>query len=450
MMEQPEWKNAPVHPSLERFARRAWRRPVRNEEVHRLERLISGARGLGFSEREALAEGMQAIMVSPHFLFVVETEPNLHGVQRLSPHQLVNRLSLMIWSSIPDEELLRCADDKSIYDSQVLRHQVARMVQDSRARALGENFGIQWLGLRNNQSIAPDPELFPEYAGPLASDMREEAVRFVAHVFQHDRPLTDLIDANYAIWNSRLAAFYGHKGGVSDDWNQVALSTRDRGGVVTMASVLTATSYPRRTSPVLRGKWLLEQVLGSNIPAPPPNVPTLDEVEISPMVKTVRQRLEIHRQRTECASCHDSMDPLGFGLENYDPIGRWRREEAGEPIDASGSLPGGEKFETPSQLKDIVLKRKDEFLKHFVAKFLGFTLGRELNKFDRCIVDEIVAKLGTEGYRAQLLLEQVALSHPFQHRFILSESRAKAAQFRNQLKEWSKKVGQQFQQALAH
>lgn len=403
---------------LTAFARMAWRRPIESEELERLLALFRQARAAGLGYLAAVAQPMKAIVVSPHFLFVVESEPEAGGVQRLTPQQLALRLSLLIWSSIPDEALLDAADRGDLHDDEELLVEVRRMLADPKARGLGENFGLQWLGLRNFAQVRPDPELFPEYNADLAADMREEAVALVTAVFREDRPLTDLIAADYAYVNGRLAAHYGLPLPSDAPWQKLPLQGRQRGGVVTMASVLTSASYPRRTSPVLRGRWLLEELLGSRVPPPPPNVPPLEEPgESETTVMTMRQRLEVHRQNPNCASCHDRMDPLGFGLENFDAIGRWRTQDQGAEIDSTGTLPSGESFDGPEGLKRILVQRSDEFALHFVRKLLGFALGRELNKFDRCVADECLKALQENDYRASVLIERIALSYPFQHRY---------------------------------
>jgi hypothetical protein len=404
--------------TLRTFARRAWRRPVGDDEVQRLMQLYDRVATAGASFTSAIGQPLKAVMVSPHFLFVVESEPAESGVQRITPHQLATRLSLLVWSSIPDEALLEKADSGQLYEDDVLRSEIKRMLADPKARGLGENFGLQWLGLRNFGEVKPDPKLFPEFNAELASDMREEAIAMVTAIFRDDAPLTDLVAARYAFVNGRLAAHYGID--LPDDapWQRVDLSDGKRGGVITMASVLTSASYPRRTSPVLRGRWLLDELLGARVPPPPPNVPALEEAgEATATTLTMRQRLEVHRQNPDCASCHDRMDPLGFGLENFDAIGRWRSLDHDLPIDATGKLPSGETFDGPEQLKSILMNRSDEFQKHFVRKLLGFALGRDLNKFDMCVVDDCLKALKENGGRSSLLIEKIALSYPFQHRF---------------------------------
>lgn len=411
-----------VRQCVKRFAKRAWRRPVADEEVERLLTIYDAALERSLAHMAAFREPLKAVLVSPHFLFVVESEPTGGGVQRISSHQLATRLALLIWSSIPDERLLELADQEKLFEETILRQEVRRMLTDPKAVALGENFGLQWLGLREfGNGPRPDSEVFPQFSDVLAGDMREEAILTVANVFRDDEPLTRLVDAQYIYANGRLAAYYGVPVDEGANWQRVQLPNRQRGGVMTMASVLTSASYPRRTSPVLRGRWILEEVLGSRVPPPPPNVPALEESHEEGKNLTLRERLELHRQKAECASCHNRMDPLGFGLENFDGIGRWRESDNGQPIDAEGKLPSGDQFSGPEELKTVILKRSGEFQKHFVRKLIGFAYGRELTKFDNCVVDQCLKKLKDNDLKAAVLIEEIALSFPFQHRYFKSE-----------------------------
>lgn len=399
------------------FARRAWRRPPTEEEVTRLQQLFAASLPRLSSVLESVRQPLKAVLVSPHFLFVVETEPDETGVLPLTGHQLATRLALFLWSSVPDEELLAAADAGVLADDQQYRQQIRRMLADPKSTGLGENFGLQWLGLRNFGGVQPDAEVYPQYSELLAGDLREEAVQFVSGVFRENRPLTDLLAADYVVVNGRLAQHYGLSLPVDADWQRVVVADGRRGGAATLGAVLTAASYPRRTSPVLRGRWILDELLGTPVPPPPPGVPPLDQSVAESGSQTLRQRLELHRQKPECASCHDRMDPLGFGLENFDGIGRWRESDAGQSIDAAGRLPSGEQFAGPAELKAVLLGRKDDFLNHFSRKMLGFALGRELNKFDACVVETSVKKLQENGFQSQILIEEIACSYPFRNRY---------------------------------
>jgi hypothetical protein len=411
-------RSAPIK-AIEQFARRAWRRPLEDIDRDRLAKLYQSTRDASGQEEMALKQSLVAVLLSPHFLFLVESDSGAMGVQRISPHQFATRMAILVWSSIPDESLLELADQGTIFEPDVIKTQLKRMLSDSRSRALGENFGMQWLGLRDFLQSKPDASIYPEYTPELARDAQEEAIRFIANVFQNDRPLTDLIDADYTFLSRGLAKHYGLSYTHDGDWERVSIdkqASQERGGILTMVSTLTKSSYPRRTSPVLRGRWILEDILGSRVPPPPPNVPALEESEHSDKPLTLREKLELHRQKPECASCHDRMDPLGFGLENYDAIGRWRSEDNGLPLDTKGTLPSGETFQGPQELKRLILNRKDEFQRHLVRKLTGFAMGRELNKFDQCIIDRSMQRLNEEQ-RASVILEEILLSYAFQHRY---------------------------------
>ncbi|MEZ6067070.1 MAG: DUF1592 domain-containing protein [Planctomycetaceae bacterium] len=399
------------------FTYRAWRRPVSDTEVDSLLSLYLQTRASGGNFVTAVRQPLKAALVSPNFLFVVEAESPTGGVQRLTPYELALRLSLLVWSSIPDDELLRAAEAGELDTNEQVITQLRRMLADPRARAIGENFGLQWLGLANFRTTTkPDAEVFPAYTEELADDLREEAIRFVADVFREDRSLLELIDAPYVTVNGRLAQHYGLALDPDADWQRLETADRQRGGVVTLGAALMTASYPRRTSPVLRGRWVLEEVLGSKVPPPPAGVPALEESEAS-HAATLRERLELHRQKTECAACHDRMDPLGFGLDNFDALGRWRETDNGQPIDSTGKLPSGQTFSGPAELKRILLQRGGEFEKHLVRKLLGFALGRDLNKFDQCVIDECLKRLKSEGHRSGAVLETIVTSYPFQHRY---------------------------------
>lgn len=409
------------------FARRAYRRPVKGEEVERLLTLYDAKRAEGASHLASVRHMLKAVLISPHFLFLVETAPDeAGGVYRLNPYQLATRVSFFIWSSLPDEELMQLAASKEIYKPEVLRAQVKRMLADPRSRALAENFGAQWLGFdalgvtrfpKLDQSLPPARA--EEKKEKLARSMRGEIVAFLHGLFRDDRPLTELLDADYTYLNGRLAEFYDIEDVTGGAFRRVSLSDESRrGGVATMAGILMVTSHPNRTSPVLRGRWVLEALLGSRVPPPPPDVPELEESHASDKQLTLRQRLEEHRKNPACASCHSRMDPLGFGLENFDRLGRWRETDAGQPIDAAGKLPSGATFSGPSELKQLLLKqKKHELLRNLTKKMLGYALGRNLNKFDQCVVRETLEALKKNGDRASILIEQIVLSYPFQHRY---------------------------------
>lgn len=399
-------------------AGRAYRRPVEDAEVERLLTMYDRAKSRGDSFEASLRLALKAVLISPNFLFLVEPEPKEGGVYRLGPYPLAQRVSYFLWSSLPDGELLRAAADRSILDPAVLRAQVMRMLRDPRSAALGESFACQWLELEPlGKTVRPDAKKFPEFDDELAGLMKDEVIQSFHDIVRDDRSLLELIDSDATWLNERLAKLYGIDGVQGPELRRVTLKDRNRGGVVGMAAVLTVSSYPLRTSPVIRGKWILESLLGSKVPPPPPDAGSLPENAAEGKKLSFRERLEKHRTKAECASCHQKMDPLGFGLENFDPIGRWRTVDEGEPVDSTGQLPSGEKFTSPEQLKKILMGRKDEVLAHLSRKLLGYALGRALNKFDQCVVDDSLKALKASGHRSSALIETIVLSYPFQHRY---------------------------------
>lgn len=411
--------------SLSTFCRIAWRRPVSSEEINRLQELLESGRTKGLNRDQCIHLVYQSILMSPNFLFILEPAPESQGVYRLSAYELATRLSIFLWSSIPDEELLGLADSGQILNPPIIEQQISRMLKDPRASALGEAFGLQWLGLLDDVRT-PDPKIFPEFDADLAEDMKQEVVRYVTSIFSENRPVVDLLDSNWTIVNPRLAKHYGLST-LPDDWSEVQLEDQRRGGVLTMGAVLTKTSYSHRTSPVLRGQWVLNSMLGRTVPPPPPNVPSLDAASNSVVAQTMRARLEQHREDPACANCHSQMDPLGFALENYDAIGRWRTEEKGLPIDSSATLPDGTSLNGASDLKRMLNASRDEFLKNFVRKLLGFAVGRGLSSFDDCVVDRCLEQLKANGYHSHVLVREICLSRPFQYRYTPRESSAMKA-----------------------
>ncbi|HXG64883.1 MAG TPA: DUF1592 domain-containing protein [Blastocatellia bacterium] len=401
------------------FARRAFRRPVTPEEVIKYTSLVSMARKQGDSFAEGVCQSLQAILVSPHFLFRIEQDRPATGGESAHPisdHELASRLSYFLWSSMPDEELLRCADAGTLRRPEVLAAQVRRMLQDERTRALVENFGGQWLELRRLESVKPDGERFPEFDEYLRMSMRRETELYFENIIREDRSILDFIDGNYTYLNERMAAFYKIPGVRGPEFRKVLLNgdTR-RGGLLTQASVLTVSSYATRTSPVLRGKWILENFLNAPPPPPPPDVPNLDEEKVG-SAASLRQQLEEHRKNVTCASCHARMDPLGFGLENFDAIGAWRTEDGRFPIDASGTLPDGRSFNGPQELKAILKADRDAFAECLTEKLLTYALGRGLERYDRPTVKKIAGRVAASDYRFSSLILEIVNSLPFQMR----------------------------------
>jgi hypothetical protein len=292
------------------------------------------------------------------------------------------------------------------------------MLQDPKAEALGRQFGGQWMGISQlGELVKPDENRFPEFTPALLAAMRAEAFTYFNTIIREDRSLLELIQSDYAFVNKDLAAIYGISGVEGESLQRVQLADASRGGLLGMGAVLMQTSHALRTSPVLRGKWVMETILGAHVPPPPPNVPSLPADDRNTAGLTFRQQLEVHRENAECAGCHSKMDPLGFGLENYDPIGRWRATQADQPIDASGVLPTGEAFNGPGELKTILMSQKDAFATNFSRKMLGYALGRALNRFDNCVVDDSMEALRANDYRPGVLISQIVLSYPFRHRY---------------------------------
>jgi hypothetical protein len=357
---------------------------------------------------------LQAILVSPHFLFRIERD-TAPGVYRISDFEMASRLSYFLWSSLPDEELVHAAAQGILHRPEALEAQVRRMLADAKSRRLVENFAGQWLELRNLESIKPDPERFPDFDVALRAGMRRETEMFFENILRQDRSILEFIDAPYSFLNERLARHYGIPGVEGPEFRMVKLDGRQRSGILTHASVLTVTSYPTRTSPVLRGKWLLENILNAPPPPPPPDAGALDESQVN-LAGTVREQFEKHRSQPVCAACHVRMDPLGFGFENYDAIGRWRTHEGKFPVDASGTLPGGHAFSGASELKAILKNEKEAFGRCLTEKMLTYALGRGLERYDRPAVDEICRRLAQNHYRFSSLILGIVQSLPFQMR----------------------------------
>jgi hypothetical protein len=361
---------------------------------------------------------LQAILVSPHFLFRVERDPPAgqeDPIRELNEYELATRMSYFLWSSMPDEELFQQAARGTLRGN--LEGQVRRMLRDRKAEALVGNFASQWLQLRNLPMAAPDDEQFPSFRAELREAMRTETELFFASILREDRSVLDLIDADYSFLNEPLARHYGIAGVAGPEFRRVSLAGTPRGGVITQASVLTVTSNPTRTSPVKRGKWILDNILGEPPPDPPPNVPQLDEDDEAVLSGSLRERLEQHRAKESCAVCHRKMDALGFALENFDAIGAWRTRDGKFQIDASGVLPDGQEFRGPAELKAILRdSSRDSFVRCLTEKMLTYALGRGLEYYDRCTVDRITKSLAKDHYRFSTLVMEIVKSDPFQKR----------------------------------
>ena len=427
LFREPGWFGKPEPAAREvisAFARRAWRRPVTHEEVDELMKLFARGNQRGDNFAASVRFAIQGVLMSPNFLFLSEPEPATPGVQRLADVPLASKLSYFLWSSMPDTELLALAEQGKLSDTNIYRAQIQRMLKDPKANALGERFALQWLDLdRLGGEVKPDATKYPEFDDALGRAMKGEVAAYFNYLVRENRSLLELIDSQYTFANQRLAELYGLKGISGDELRPVQLADARRGGLLGMAGVHALTSYPVRTSPVLRGRWLLEALLGDKIPPPPSDVPALDEAAAEKHGGlSLRKQLEQHRIKAECAACHDKMDPLGFGLENYDVLGRWRDELHNEPIEARGTLPSGESYDGPAGLKKVLLARKDKIMRHLARKMTGFAFGRELNQFDNCVIDDAMKALAQNDWRADVLIETVAMSYPFQHRFYAKQN----------------------------
>jgi mono/diheme cytochrome c family protein len=412
-----EHTDACLRTNIAELARRAWRRPVTTAETARLVSFAEMARHDGDSYEKAMRVALEAILVSPHFLFRIESDPHPAA---LTPHpisdfELASRLSYFLWSSMPDEELFRAAAGNRLRKPEVLAAHVKRMLADPKSERLVNNFAGQWLELRNLDSVKPDPKAFPGFDDELRAAMRRETELFFDSIVRDDRSILDFIDARYTFLNERLAKHYGIEGVTGNEFRRVDLDGSQRSGILTQASILTVTSYPNRTSPVLRGKFLLENILNAPPPPPPPDAGVLDESQVN-LNGTVREQFEQHRNHPQCAGCHVRMDPLGFSFENYDAIGAWRTNEGKFTVDASGKLPDGRKFNGAADLKTILRDSRDDFAQCLSEKMLTYALGRGLEKFDRAAIREISRKVADHEYRFSAMILAIAESSPFQMR----------------------------------
>ncbi len=401
---------------LRPLASRAFRRPVTDEELDRLTKVADAARRDGDTYEQSLQVATQAILISPHFLFRMELDPvGQEGQPRnLNDFELATRLSYFLWSSMPDEELYKLAEAGKLREGDQLEKQVRRMLADPKSQALIENFGGQWLELRSLDIRTPDLTQFSEYNPALRNAMRRETELFLGSIIREDRSVFDLLSADFTFVNEPLAKLYGIGGVTGEEFQRVSLAGTPRGGILTQASMLTITSNPSRTSPVKRGKWILENILGTPPPPPPPNVPELKENEAA-VVGTLREKMEQHRANPICASCHQRMDPLGFALENFDAIGRFREQDHGAAIDNSGKLPSGEEFRGAADLRKILISaRSGEFLQCLSEKLLTYALGRGLEYKDQCSVDAIKAEAAAHDHKFTSLVLGIVKSDPFQ------------------------------------
>ncbi|HLJ16011.1 MAG TPA: DUF1592 domain-containing protein [Bryobacteraceae bacterium] len=412
-----------AHEILSAFLPRAFRGPVDQNEIASYMSLFRAARKQGQPFEASILFAIRCALVSPRFLFRTEPANTSPDPRPLDQYALASRLSYFLWGSMPDELLFDVAAAGKLQDPGVLKELVQRMLRNDRSLAFTERFVEQWLRTRELATDkAPDPKLFPTYANDeeLRSDIRFQPILFFRELLLRNLSLLNLLDSKYTIATSNLAKHYGlnlpinKKKSKQPQWVELPPGSH-RGGLLGMPAVLAVSSYPYRTSPVLRGAWILDAFLGTPPPPPPPNVPALEEQKEGAPPKSVRERLTQHRANPVCASCHSRIDPLGFALENFDAIGRWRDEDGGKPVDNSGELPDGTKFQGPDQLKAVLLERKDLFIRNLSRKMLGYALGRGLTLQDSCTVDRIVAHVKEQNYAARSLIEEVVLSVPFRY-----------------------------------
>lgn len=414
-MPEPGQEKAHARKLLAPFLKRAYRRPVTPAEVERVARFVD----LALEQKGTFIEGMQvalqAVLTSPQFLYRWELDDAAKpgGVRGINDYEIASRLSYFLWSSMPDTELFLAAEKGELRDEQKLQQQIIRMLKDWRANALVLNFADQWLQIRNLDEVAPDPKVFPKWTDEFRPLMKQETRKFFEAIMKEDRNVSELLDADFTFLNDKLAMFYGIEGVRGAEFQRVQLPPNSpRGGVLTQAAVLMATSTPTRTSPVIRGKWIMEQILGTPPPAPPANVPPLTEQKAVNQTASLRDRFSEHSKNAECAGCHKRMDPLGFALENFDAIGSWRDKDGKFPIDPSGQLTDGKKFANPKELK-AVLKHGNQFLNCFTEKLMTYGLGRGLDAQDRCAIRGVVDRARKADNHFSALVTGIVLSDPF-------------------------------------
>jgi hypothetical protein len=415
--ERPAQEPACARTILTALAHRAFRRPVTGDDIQPLYAFYQQGRAASDFDG-GIQAAIEAMLVSPEFLFRVEQDaPGARTVaaHRISDVELASRLSFFLWSTIPDVELLDAAEHGRLKDPAVLERQVRRMLDDRRADALVSNFAGQWLQLRNVETVKPDPQIFP-FDEALRQAFLTETRLFVSSVFREDRSLFDLFSADYTFVNQRLAEHYGMPRVYGSQFRRVTLTDENRRGLLGQGSVLTVTSYPNRTSVVQRGKWVLETLLGTPPPPPPPDVPELKAAPHGKLL-SMREQMQAHRSNAVCAACHARMDPIGFALENYDGVGRWRRQDAGAPIDATGKLPDGTEFSGPAGLNRLLLtKYRDDVVRTATEKLLTYALGRGVEYYDYPAIRSIMRETARDDDRVSSWILAIVNSAPFQMR----------------------------------
>ncbi|MEQ9410960.1 MAG: DUF1592 domain-containing protein [Fuerstiella sp.] len=403
------------------LARDAYRRPPTEAELDVLVGIFDLGQENKLSYTASLGLMWKAVLVSPQFLFITPAAEvdSKDSIVPLDDYQLASRLSYLLWSAPPDAELSALADSGELHKPEVLRSQVERLLQHARSRALFDGFGAQWLGVGGLKSQTFDPDVFPQMNPALRRAMIQEARLFFESIVRENQSVFRFVDSDYTFLNEPLAELYGLEQSVQGPaMRRVRLNDPNRGGVLGMPATLATTSFPNRTSPVRRGVWVLEQILGERVPPPPPDVPELEEQEQKSVEGlTLRQRTELHQSDPTCANCHRVLDPIGFGLENFDAIGRWReKDDVGVAIDSAGKLPGGESFSTPAELKKLLAVRKEDIARNLTERFMAYALGRQLEGYDEIVIDRLMVKIAENNYRMRTIITEVITSYLFTHR----------------------------------
>ena len=424
---QPHTQGADLRKEARRvgrsLAREAYRRPPSDAELDVLVDVYDLARNNELNHPAALGLTLKAVLVSPQFLFITpakKTESD-EPIVLLDDHQLASRLSYLLWSAPPDAELAALADKGELHKPEVLRTQVERLLKHARSRALFDGFGAQWLRLSELGRQVFDPEMFPQMTPLLRKSMTEEARLFFESIVRENQSVVRFVDSDYTFLNEPLAKVYGLEQSVpGPKMRRIKLTNPNRGGILGMPATLATTSFPNRTSPVRRGVWVLEQILGDRIPPPPPDVTELAEQnhkEVKGL--TLRQRTELHQSEATCANCHKVLDPIGFGLENFDAIGRWReKNDVGVAIDSAGKLPDGKGFTTPAELKGLLAQREADLARNLTERLMAYALGRQLEGYDDVVIDQLMVKIAADNYRVRTIITEVITSYLFTHRRI--------------------------------
>ena len=405
------------------LARDAYRRPPTDTELDVLVDVYGLARNNELNHKAALGLMLKAVLVSPQFLFITPAgkPESKESIVLLDDYQLASRLSYFLWSAPPDAALAALADKGELHKPEILRAQVERLLKDAQSRALFDGFGAQWLRVNELDRHVFDPKTFPQMTPALRTSMMEEARLFFESILSENQSVARIVDSDYTFLNEPLAKVYGLEQTVrGPKMRRVKLTNPNRGGILGMSATLASTSFPNRTSPVLRGVWVLEQLLGERVPPPPPDIPELEEQDHKEVEGlTLRQRTELHQSEATCRNCHKLLDPIGFGLENFDAIGRWReKNDEGLAIDSAGKLPNGKGFSTPAELKGLLAQREADLARNLTERLMSYALGRQLEGYDDVVIDQLMVKIAKDRYRVRSIITEVITSYLFTHRRI--------------------------------